>query len=224
MFFALRYHLGTTSNHTVFEAEAVDLPLATKLLLSSDKPQFPMHIFIDNQAVAQSTKRLSAKPGHYILMKPHPMIRAACTFDITSNNIIITWASGHKGIKGTELADEEACCAASHTNHSSHPSHLPIFLWSPLPASASALKQANREHSKRQWAKEWMTSPWYDKAKLLKLDKPSNCFIKLSSHLSKCHTAMLIWLCTGHSSLHNHLHHLKKVNLSYCPFCTSVQR
>ena len=132
-------------------------------------------------------------------MKLHLLLQGAKhKFGITSNDIIITWALGHKGIKGNELADQEAHCVASHTNHSSRPPHLPIFLCSPLPSSTSVLKQANREHSKRQLAKECMTSPCYDRAKLTRLDKPSNCFIKLTSHLLKFHTAMLIWLCTGH--------------------------
>lgn len=209
----------------MFEAEAIGLTLAVKLLLLlPSKPQLPIHIFIDNQATARSSICLTSKRGHYILMKLCPLLHAVHhKFNITKDNIIITWAPSHKNIKGNKLANKEAQCAATHPSQSSHALHLPTYLCCLLPSSVSALKQANRETSKNCWSKEWAKSPHFVKMKLFGLDKPSNIFIKLISHLSKHHVSMLIWLQTGHSSLCSHLHHIKKANSPYCSFCSTSQ-
>jgi hypothetical protein len=45
----LRYHLGTTGDHTVYEAEAVGLTLAAQFLSMEDGVTFPVSIFVDNQ-------------------------------------------------------------------------------------------------------------------------------------------------------------------------------
>lgn len=50
----LRYHLGSTDDHTVYEAEAVGLTLATQLLSMEDDITFPVSIFVDNQATIKS--------------------------------------------------------------------------------------------------------------------------------------------------------------------------
>ena len=157
-------------------------------------------------------------------MKLHPLLCAVRhKFNVTKDDIIIMWAPGHKSIKGNKLANEEAQCAATHPSQSSCTLHLPIYLCCPLPSSVSALKQVNREISKNHWSKEWVKSPCFAKTKLFGLDKPSNIFIKLISHLSKCHVSMLIWLWAGHSSLRSHLHHIKKANSPYCSFCSTSQ-
>ena len=64
----LWYHLGKDTEHTVFEAEAVGLILAARLLLSRNKATFPATIFVDNQAVIRSGAHPTAKPSHYLLL------------------------------------------------------------------------------------------------------------------------------------------------------------
>lgn len=63
----LRYHLGPSEQHTVYEAEAVGLILATKLLLDELNIYKPISIFINNQAAIKSSDIFQTRPGHYLI-------------------------------------------------------------------------------------------------------------------------------------------------------------
>ncbi|KAF9245438.1 hypothetical protein BU15DRAFT_13391, partial [Melanogaster broomeanus] len=43
--------------------------------------------------------------------------------------------------------------------------------------------------------------------------------VKNISHLTKRHISLLIWLRTGHISLNQHLHRIKKSDTPNCPNC-----
>ncbi|KAG2034097.1 hypothetical protein BDR03DRAFT_822678, partial [Suillus americanus] len=121
--------LGSTDDHTVYEAEAVGLTLATQLLSMEDDITFPVSIFVDNQATIKSGGVFSTKPGHYLIDHFHRSItdikKASrdCRFRVT-----VRWISGHDGVAKNELADQEAKRAADSRSESSPRTHLPPFL------------------------------------------------------------------------------------------------
>ena len=63
----LRYHLGTSKQHTIYKSEAVGLILAANLLLDELDIFKPISIFINNQAAIKSSDVFQTKPGHYLL-------------------------------------------------------------------------------------------------------------------------------------------------------------
>lgn len=137
-------------DHTVYEAEAVGITLAAKLLLSEPNPQKLIHILVDNQAAIKSGERTKSKPGHYILHKLRRIIREACRkHNLKRNDIVISWVPGHEGIQGNGRGDEEARKAAENPLQNSATKRLPLYLrTTPLPSSLPALKCAHRELSK----------------------------------------------------------------------------
>ncbi|KAG2112530.1 hypothetical protein DEU56DRAFT_704753, partial [Suillus clintonianus] len=72
----------------------------------------------------------------------------------------VRWISGHDGVAGNEVADEEAKKAAKSSEENSPKEHLPPYLRKGiLPSSVSALKQAQRQESSERWARHWLQSP-----------------------------------------------------------------
>jgi ribonuclease HI len=103
----LCYHLGTDKEHTVFEAEAVGLNLAAKLLAMEIDPIFPVSILVNNQAAIQSGKNFHPCPGSYLtdlfcnrltdIKKDH------LNFKVT-----VRWIPGHSEVHSNEEADKHA--------------------------------------------------------------------------------------------------------------------
>ncbi|KAF9232844.1 hypothetical protein BU15DRAFT_8960, partial [Melanogaster broomeanus] len=74
----------------------------------------------------------------------------------------VRWISGHDGVEGNELADEEAKKAAKDPRQTSRTPRLPTYLQrKPLPLSIAATKQAQQDITKKRWARLWAKSPRY---------------------------------------------------------------
>ena len=74
----MHYHLGSMSEHTVYEAEAVGLALALHMLMTlTNAASLPSRVFlgIDNQAVLKALDDRTPKPGHHILDHIHDMAK-----------------------------------------------------------------------------------------------------------------------------------------------------
>ncbi|KAG2153439.1 uncharacterized protein EDB93DRAFT_1082282, partial [Suillus bovinus] len=137
--------------------------------------------------------------------------------------VTVRWISGHDGVEGNELADEEAKRAAVSNTESSPTDTLPPYLHKGvLPCSISALKQAQKKESSDRWKRLWQGSPRHDRTVSIDPNILNGSFISLAQHLPKHHISMLIWLRTRHISLNHHLFHISKNPTPNCPHCENV--
>ncbi|KAF9232835.1 hypothetical protein BU15DRAFT_67116 [Melanogaster broomeanus] len=117
-----------------------------------------------------------------------------------------------------ELADEEAKKVAKDPHQTSTLKRLPIFLQrNPLPLSVSATKQAQRDVTKKRWARFWAKSPRYPHAHNIDKKMLAGSFVKLSLSIPRRHTSLLVWLRTKHCSLNAHLWKITKSDTPDCP-------
>ena len=70
----LHYHLGSETEHTVYEAEAITVILALHMLTTLKRKLKKVTIGTDNQAVLMGLRNQRSKPGHYLLDKIHNMM------------------------------------------------------------------------------------------------------------------------------------------------------
>ena len=91
----LHYHLRSSDDHMVFEAEVVGLILAAKLIHSTPEITLPINIFVDNQTIIISSRCPKSKPGHYILEKLRRLLLGIYrNHDITHKDICVSWVPG----------------------------------------------------------------------------------------------------------------------------------
>jgi len=220
----LRYHLGDDTEHTVFEAEAVGLILAARLLAIRNEATFPASIFTDNQAVIRSGVCPSAKPGHYLLLRFRKLVRYLQEKkDLNNKAISLNWIAGHADIEGNELADREAKLAALKKEKASPRRELPKTLWKSLPLSTSAVKQSHNNQLQKKWHETWENSPCHPHIKAIDPSNTPKSFLRLAGHLKKKHTAIYTQLCTSHILLNKHLYRIKKSASPKCLQCGDDQ-
>ncbi|KIJ58963.1 hypothetical protein HYDPIDRAFT_50490, partial [Hydnomerulius pinastri MD-312] len=219
----LRYHLGSTDEHTVYEAEAVGLTLAAQLLTTERDLALPAAIYVDNQAAIKSGDVFNTKPGHYLIDHFRSAIsRLRKNTRCRADDITVSWISGHDGVEGNEKADDEAKKAAK--GDSSSRARLPSYLRKgPLPLSVSALKQAQHAATAKRWAAMWAKSPRFEHLSKVDPRMLSGSFVKLAATLTRRHTSLLVWLRTKHTLLNAHLHRLSKSDSPDCPHCPGVR-
>ncbi|KAJ7667173.1 hypothetical protein B0H17DRAFT_881979, partial [Mycena rosella] len=95
--------MGTTEEHTVFEAEiagailALDIIKATPRLTSTD-------IFMDCQHAIAAIASPKAQPGQYLLSTFHTLLRRLHRIR-TTLHVRIHWVPAHVEIQGNEIVD-----------------------------------------------------------------------------------------------------------------------
>ena len=62
----LKYHLGTTGQHTVYEAELVGMVMGLHLIKTEQCNRVKCVLNIDNQAALVAIKSEMNKSGHYL--------------------------------------------------------------------------------------------------------------------------------------------------------------
>jgi hypothetical protein len=118
-------------------------------------------------------------------------------------NLKIRWISSHSKVKGNEAADRLAKAAAQ--GRSSRIADLPHLLRSPLPVSASAIKQEYSAKLNGLWRKIWDGSPRKDRFSRLDPDFPFNSFRKRLFQLTRKQSSIIMQLRTGHIPLNFYL-------------------
>lgn len=215
----LRFHLGSSRRHTVYEAECVGQLLAFELV-RKERDVGTVTLGVDNQASIRGIHSVRPSPGHYLLDEMHRRIKELQRRheDIA---LKVVWVPGHEGVVGNEWADEEAKKASQ--GESSSEERLPAFLREDLPASKSAVKQAYAEKIKRQVAKLFAKSPRYTKANRIDRHMPSSHFRKIAVHLSRSAASLLVQLRMGHVPLNQYLYRFKRAESPLCPMCNGEE-
>jgi ribonuclease HI len=216
---ALHYRLGTSEEHTVFEAELVGILLRMQLVKANHTGNTTYAIGVDNQAAIKALASKLNKPGHYLAAEVLNTAKKLGKTEGKKYALTIRWTAGHSKIPGNKEVDGEAKKAVEGLT--SDAKSLPKALRRPLKCSRSAARQQQQERIKIRWGKEWATSPRYDKMKHIDLSLPSRKFIKLISN-KKIHRAAaskFFQLRSGHIPLNAYLHRFKIKESAQCPAC-----
>ncbi|KAF5366709.1 hypothetical protein D9758_006447 [Tetrapyrgos nigripes] len=214
----LRYYIGPLTQHNTYEAEGVGVILGLELLRKSRaaRQEDTNMIGLDGKSVIEATFNLKHRPGQYILNEILRVTDALSTG--TTPPLVLTWISGHVGLHGNELADEEAKRAAQGETGGSCP--LPSFLrGKTLPASVSALKQHFHTTLLHQWGEDFAQSPRLRRFTVIDGKGVRSQFLDVTAKLARRQTSVLVQLRTGHIPLNAHLHRITKSDTPNCPHC-----
>src|ERR1700678_198148 len=212
----LQAHLGGPDRHNTYEAETMGAILALWILENTPATiGKTVSLYTDNQALVISLPHPKASSGQYLLS----FLRTAVA-DIGCS-LTIHWISGHSKVKGNEEADRLAKQAA--TGRSSPRDRLPPIIRSPLPTSASAIKQEFMRKLKDRWAKEWEASPRRARVDQLGDKFPFTAFLGRTNSLTRKQSSMIIQIRSGHFPLNNYLYKIQKINSNGCTQCGEDQ-
>lgn len=152
----LRYHLGPSSRHSVYEAEVVGLILGIYLLLQLLSAS-AASCAADNTPCLLAIQNHQSHPAHYLIDR---LLSSLASLKRRHPGLKLTfrWVPGHRNIDGNERADLEAKRAARGEATAS--AELPGWLTAaPLPASLSKVRQALNDTFKKTARAEWIASP-----------------------------------------------------------------
>ena len=217
----LKLHLGTTKQHTVYEAELVGMIMGLHLIKTERRSKVKSILNVDNQAVLVAIKSNMNKSGQHLAANLLQLAKHLCERRGNSGfKLTFRWSAGHVGIEGNEDADKKAKAAADRDT--SEKEELPACLCKKLGHSLSATRQAHNDKLKRRWAATWAESPRYRRAPFQDLLTPySQKYLKLVSRegISRKTASIIFQLRVGHAPLNQYLHQFKKVDKPHCPAC-----
>ena len=151
----LRYHLGPSTEHTVYEAEVVGALLALQLIRTGRRPGARISIRMDNVAVIQASTLRTSASGRYLTDLFHKRVRDLHRLT-PGLKLTLRWTPGHEGIEGKERADEEAKLAAK--GQTGPAAELTRELKRKLQASAFSLRRNFKAHLKTLATARWKAS------------------------------------------------------------------
>ncbi|OBZ69518.1 hypothetical protein A0H81_10498 [Grifola frondosa] len=211
----LRFHLGSSDDHSVYEAEVVGLLLGTELL-KTERSLEGASIAADNKSSIQATKLRRPAPAHYLLDSLHKHLRALGRRHHEAK-VTIRWVPGHMDLEGNETADLEAKRAAR--GDSSPKEDLPDILRDGLPRSATKMRQVFLTDLQGKAKTTWNSSRRAQSFARLDKGLPSRKYEKLIGKMPRRQANILFQLRTEHVPLQKHLHRIRRAESPICPAC-----
>jgi ribonuclease HI len=217
----LKLHLGTTEQHTVYEAELVGMIMGLYLIKTEKRSKVKCVLNVDNQAALVAIKTEMNRSGQHLaadllqIAKQLVERRGNSRFKLT-----FRWSAGHIGIAGNEDADKQAKAAAD--GDSSEKAILPPCLRKKTGFSLSAIRQARNEKLKLKWAVTWSKSPRFRRLQFKDLSIPSSQkYLKFisSDNIPRKIASMIFQLRVGHVPLNLYFHRFKITDSAQCPAC-----
>jgi ribonuclease HI len=208
----IQVYLGPKTKHNTYEAEAAGALLATWITRNTPETIGKnVSLYIDNQAIVMALSGAKTTSGQYLIS---PTITAANGLPC---KLTIKWISSHSEVRGNEAADRLAKDAAQ--GRSSRRMDLPHLFRTPLPISASALKQDYNTKLNKIWIKTWSNSPRKARLTVIDPDFPFNSFRKKLFTLSRNQASLLMQIRTGHIPLNYYLRRIGKLDSDKCLKC-----
>ena len=208
----LKAHLGPNTKHNTYEAEIIGAMLAVWLIRGCVETLGKVvSIYIDNQAVLSTIINPRAKPGQYLARHLNSMANELlCVLGVH-------WISSHSKVRGNEKVDELAKEAAD--GRSSARVRLPPILRTPLPISASAVKQEHNDNLKAKWEREWEESDRSRRVGLIDDNFPFNGYRKRTYQLSRQTASFMMQIRCGHIPLNAYLFNIDRSDTEMCQAC-----
>ena len=238
---SLRFYLGTSLEHMVYEAEGVGLIMGVHLLhglsqqlthltvLSSDSQAAIRALgnqgsYSGQYAIHQAAERLHAKQDG-IINKDERLqsINAGEQWIGRKKGIInfqLHWVPGHQDFKPNEHTDEEAKLAVQ--GQLSVAKSLPALLRKHLPLSLSALRQSHSDKLKKRWRRRWKSSERENLLRIINNSTPSKKYLHLISGLDRRQSSLLFQLQLGHIALNHYLFRICKSEMPSCLLCQGI--
>jgi ribonuclease HI len=216
----LHYHLGKSSEYTIYDAELAGMSMGMHLIKTEKAARRKTTLGVDNQAAIVAVQDELSTPSHP-LAKDILQTAKQIKKDRGTKNYALTirWTAGHVGIAGNELVDREAKKAAK--GQSTALKSLPRILRRKLNISPAALKQDRNRHIIENWRKSWNMSARGKQDHQLDPSSPSKKFLDLISNpkLPRSTASLISQLRIAHAPLNSYLYRFKRVDKPSCPAC-----
>lgn len=210
-----RFYLGTTQEHTVFEAEVCGALLGLDLIRATPRATRAT-LFIDCQPAISAIKTPKAQSGQYLLDTFRTELQRLQK-QRQNLQLEIYWVPGHEDIEANEWVDVEAKTAAQGPE-ANQPGRL-RRLTRPLPPSAAALIASQTTRASKQWKATWAQSKSAKKLRPADLNPPVRGVRALYKDRNRGECAALTQLRTGHAPLNAHLHRIGRAESPLCARC-----
>jgi ribonuclease HI len=156
----LKLHLGTTDQHTVYEAELVGMIMGLYLIKTEPRGKVKCSLSMDNQAALVAIKLEMNKSGQHLAANILQLAKQLLEWKGSSRfSLMFRWSAGHVGIAGNEDADKQAKAVAD--GESSDKMTLPPCLRKKIGYRVSAIQQTHNANLKHHWTMKWLKSPRY---------------------------------------------------------------